>query len=143
MSSSFNLSKVLGTLYAKEIDTYFINKKHDFKGGLHLKNTNIAYIENHLVFGFSPMIGTKVNNVWDGGNTIMELVLYNAFKMINLNCKNDLLTSARLPCVIHVLRLNVSSPRENTAFPRTRRSAPEPSQGPMLTSEMPGASHLP
>ena len=73
----------------------------------------------------------------------MELVLYNAFKMINLNCKNDLLTSARLPCVIHVLRLNVSSPRENTAFPRIRRSAPEPSQGPMLTSEMPGALHLP
>ena len=57
MSSSFNLSKVLGTLYAKEIDTYFINKKHDFKGGLHLENTNIvSYIENHLVFGVSPTI---------------------------------------------------------------------------------------
>ena len=35
--STFNLSQVLGNLYAKEIDTYFINKKHDFKGGVDFK----------------------------------------------------------------------------------------------------------
>ena len=38
MFKLINLSQVLGTVYAKEIDTYFINKKHDFKGGLHFKN---------------------------------------------------------------------------------------------------------
>ena len=35
MQLTVNLSKGLGTLYAEEIDTYFINKKHDFKEGVH------------------------------------------------------------------------------------------------------------